>query len=192
MSKTRRRKIDGWMGKPSLKWLAGHAVNAQRVIEVGAWYGRSTKTLALACPGTVWAVDHWKGTPNDPEQHAKLYANHIALRGDPYKVFRKNLRAEIIGKKVVPMRMRSVDAANILGLEYGLGSFDFVFIDADHSYDGCLADIQAYFQLVRPGGVLAGHDYHWESVERAVTHWFTKCVQYEVTLGPSSMWSVRV
>lgn len=37
--------------------------------------------------------------------------------------------------------------------------FDFVFIDADHTYDAVKADIAAWWPKVRPNGVLAGHDY---------------------------------
>ena len=36
---------------------------------------------------------------------------------------------------------------------------DFVFIDADHSYEGCAADIAAWWPRVKPGGWLCGHDY---------------------------------
>jgi cephalosporin hydroxylase len=39
-----------------------------------------------------------------------------------------------------------------------LGPFDFVFIDADHSYSGVMADFLAYAPMVRPGGLIALHD----------------------------------
>lgn len=38
-------------------------------------------------------------------------------------------------------------------------SFEFVYIDADHSEAGCRADLDAAWRLVRRGGWLAGHDY---------------------------------
>lgn len=40
------------------------------------------------------------------------------------------------------------------------GFFDWVYIDADHTLEACLADLQAASPKVKPGGVLAGHDYH--------------------------------
>ncbi len=39
------------------------------------------------------------------------------------------------------------------------GDVDFVFVDADHTYEGCLGDLKAWVPKVRKGGVIAGHDY---------------------------------
>jgi FkbM family methyltransferase len=38
-------------------------------------------------------------------------------------------------------------------------SLDFVYIDARHDYDSVMEDLEAWFEKVRPGGVIAGHDY---------------------------------
>jgi predicted O-methyltransferase YrrM len=35
---------------------------------------------------------------------------------------------------------------------------DLLFIDGDHSYDGCLADFEMYRHLVAPDGIIAFHD----------------------------------
>jgi predicted O-methyltransferase YrrM len=42
-----------------------------------------------------------------------------------------------------------------------LGKVDFVFIDADHTYDGVKSDTEKAFQLLRPGGVIVWDDYRW-------------------------------
>jgi len=39
------------------------------------------------------------------------------------------------------------------------GHFDFVFIDADHSYESVKRDITGWYPKVRSGGLLCGHDY---------------------------------
>lgn len=39
------------------------------------------------------------------------------------------------------------------------GHFDWVYIDADHSYAGCLRDAQAAAAKVKPGGYLAFNDF---------------------------------
>lgn len=38
--------------------------------------------------------------------------------------------------------------------------YDFVFIDGDHSYEQCKNDIINYEKLVKPGGIISGHNYH--------------------------------
>jgi predicted O-methyltransferase YrrM len=38
-------------------------------------------------------------------------------------------------------------------------SLDWVYIDADHTYDGVKADLNAWIPKVRKGGLVMGHDY---------------------------------
>jgi predicted O-methyltransferase YrrM len=49
-------------------------------------------------------------------------------------------------------------------------SLDFVFIDADHSYEAVRADIGAWKPKIKPGGLLCGHDHseNFPGVVRAV------------------------
>ncbi len=39
------------------------------------------------------------------------------------------------------------------------GTVDFVFIDAAHDYKSVSQDIEAWLPKVKPGGIMAGHDY---------------------------------
>jgi hypothetical protein len=58
----------------------------------------------------------------------------------------------------------------------------FVYLDARHDYASVMADLNAWYPTIRPGGVLAGHDYLNGTigegaqrtvfdVKRAVTQW---------------------
>jgi predicted O-methyltransferase YrrM len=40
----------------------------------------------------------------------------------------------------------------------GDGQIDVLFIDGDHSYEGCKHDFESYSALVRPGGMVLFHD----------------------------------
>ena len=44
------------------------------------------------------------------------------------------------------------------------GLFDFIFIDGDHSYEQCKKDILNYMPLIRPGGLIAGHNFDESNV----------------------------
>lgn len=45
-------------------------------------------------------------------------------------------------------------------------SLDFVFIDADHRYEGVLEDLRAWYPKIKPGGLFSGHDID-NPIERA-------------------------
>jgi hypothetical protein len=53
------------------------------------------------------------------------------------------------------IRMDSSLSANLFPDEY----FDFVYIDADHSYEGVVKDIEAWWPKVKKGGLFCGDDY---------------------------------
>jgi hypothetical protein len=77
-------------------------------------------------------------------------------------------------------------------------SLDFVFVDADHSYEGCRRDIDAWVGKLRPGGLLCGHDYdrtdlpnaRW-GVKQAVTE-FAEARGLTVELGEDHTWFIRM
>ena len=71
---------------------------------------------------------------------------------------------EIFGKRVSLLKMNTVKAANHIED----GSLDFVFIDADHSTEGVLADIAAWQSKLKSNGTMLGHDINWPSVKEAV------------------------
>ena len=73
------------------------------------------------------------------------------------------------------------------GKKWKNGIIDLLFIDAEHSYEGCKGDIMAWLPHVRSGGLLLIHDYHplvWSDVIRAANEFFTRdqCIGYIDTL----------
>ena len=39
------------------------------------------------------------------------------------------------------------------------GLIDYLYVDADHSYEGCLSDLELWWPHLRVGGLIAGDDY---------------------------------
>lgn len=73
---------------------------------------------------------------------------------------------------------------------YDNESFDFVFIDAEHTYESCKADIEAWYPKVKSTGLLCGHDYSMEGVKLAVRDTFQEACKGILawTLPESDIW----
>lgn len=66
---------------------------------------------------------------------------------------RPGQRLDVIeGSSYAPATVNRV--RRLLGSQH----FDFLFIDGDHEYAGVKADFEGYYDLVRPGGLIAFHD----------------------------------
>jgi predicted O-methyltransferase YrrM len=66
------------------------------------------------------------------------------------------LRLGAYGERSEILRKTSADAAG----DFPDRSLDFVYIDAAHDLGSVREDIAAWYPKVRPGGIIAGHDYH--------------------------------
>ena len=52
---------------------------------------------------------------------------------------------------------------------------DFVYLDGSHEYENVMYDLEYFYEVVEPGGILAGHDYNAKSgVKRAVNEFVQK------------------
>lgn len=144
--------------------------------EIGVSQGRFTMYLcALMYDMHMTAVDRWEEQPDHPTE-GWLGWNHEGS----LKRFRETCDQYFKGRVDI-IRSDSVAAAD--GIEDG--SLDFVFIDADHSYEGCSKDIKAWAPKVRQGGMVAGHDYNlkWPGVVKAVDEVYPKR-----TVSHDSVW----
>jgi predicted O-methyltransferase YrrM len=157
--------IDGWMSADELHWLYDTATRMNSIVEVGSWLGRSTHALCSGCAGTVYAVDHWLGSPDEREGNHKLVQT-----ADVYELFIENLKEFVCHNglgcgNLMPFKMDSLEAAELFsGGKYG--QIDMVFIDGDHRKDNVLADLKAWCPLAKK--ILCGHDFSQNGVEKAV------------------------
>jgi len=88
-----------------------------------------------------------------------------------------------------PIRLPSVKAAGC----FEDAELDFVFIDAEHSYEAVRADISAWWPKLRPGGMLIGHDYNPErfpGVCRAADE-FAQQTQQSINRRAHTVWSIQ-
>ena len=152
-------KVDGFMSEDELNWLYETAQRMNSVIEVGSWKGRSTNVLLAGCPGTVTAVDNWSG--HDPSSNGFLEG--VAATEDVFQTFLHNTGDY---SNLAVLKGNSSDLAE------QTDRVDMVFIDAEHTYEGCKADLDAWTPKARK--MVAVHDYNnaWPGVIQAFNEKF--------------------
>lgn len=151
---------------PIRRWhvIAGIClINGYRIgAELGVSTGRFSAFLAEVMPELkMYCVDLWEPQGARDVEGAETYTDRD--HNANLERFRQ-VNDEFLQGRCEIMRMSTLAAADKVANH----SLDFVFIDADHTEEGCRADILAWTPKVRPGGLISGHDYNWPSVERAV------------------------
>lgn len=130
--------------------LAGLARSARRVVELGVYEGSSALVLvrAMAAGSELVLIDPYTADTRWAALPQGAWANATATR---LAVARGRRRA---GASVRWILERSQDA----GRSWDAGPVDLVFIDGDHSYEGCLSDWETWHRHVAPRGFVAFHD----------------------------------
>ena len=150
-----------WDKKPNRKYFLRHLIqenNYTSMVEVGVRDGRTTFYLLDNIPSlTIYGVDL---------SNAGYYNNEVKER---------------YGDRLIPIQGNSHTVAD------QVPNVDLVFIDADHSYNGCRGDIDAYISKVNKGGILAGHDIDYPGVNKAVEE---RIRNYDV--GPNNVWFIKI
>lgn len=160
--------IPGWMNKEELCWLYLTAKSYDKPIkwvEVGSWQGRSIFAVAMGAPhgSTITCVDSFSGNEGSISQEELKTGNQVKAELQATLTKIQELRPDLI---VGLFESDSIEASD----HFEDGSLTGVFLDADHSYNGVVADIKAWERKVGPEGVFCGHDYigDWVEVRKAV------------------------
>ena len=121
--------------------------------EVGVSFGRNAEEILLSIPGLkLYLVDFYdyeneyttgnkRYTPNRIRKSAKRRMRRLRRN--------ENCDMEFIIKK-------SMDAVK----DFKDNSLDFVYLDANHSFDYIMMDIIEWSKKVKVGGIICGHDYY--------------------------------
>jgi predicted O-methyltransferase YrrM len=149
--------IPGWMTPGELNWLAEAASKSKWIVEIGCWRGRSSRAMVDNSSAVIFAVDTWDdkaiGYPGwwTDRESSNKYSKPDWL----FKEYKDNLRD--VSDRLQQFRMDSVSAARLM--KQNMLTFDMIFIDADHTYEGVRQDIINWRPLLKPGGIFCGHDY---------------------------------
>lgn len=114
----------------------------KRGVEVGVQAGIYSEVLCQNIPDLeLFCVDPWGP-----------YNKQSATRSEEYYQIAKTRLSKY---NATLIRFPSMDAVK----GFKDGELDFVYIDGMHEFDPCMLDIINWATKVRPGGIVAGHDY---------------------------------
>ena len=158
---------------------ATNAIHYGSGAEIGVLYGDTSFHLLNEIPNlNLYSVDPYLpyDEPDRTAQHMEKYEADARSRLSQF------------GARSIMMKCTSIEAAPAITDK----SLDFVFIDAQHTYEACKEDIETWFPKVRPGGLITGHDYRWHGVNQAVTE-FAERMNYRGLFTPQSsdIWIFR-
>lgn len=155
----------------SVDWFSGHIPNwtqvfqsyvgqTPRVLEIGSFEGRSTVWLIerLAMHhggGEIYAVDPWIGADYRTESFDMTTAEAR---------FRHNVavaQTHFPGVTLHQMKETSLDACSLLLLE-ARETFDFIYVDGDHTSKAALTDLILCHNLCKKNGIIVVDDYLWD------------------------------
>lgn len=132
------------------------APEGSTIVELGSFKGRSfSHLLELANKSSkklnLVSIDTFKGSAEHNE--SKLYEE-----------FKKNIDSLYFKYPYITIVGESVNVSKIFTEK----SIYAVLIDASHEYEDVRNDIEAWKPKIIPGGYIAGDDYDWPGVRKAV------------------------
>lgn len=157
-------KLWGWASDHPIFETVLSQIRPTRMIEVGSWLGGSAihtcsiaKQLGIADFELV-CIDTWLGADEhwlNPEWFETLAVRN----GYPtlYHQFMANVILKGHQDAICPFPTSAESAYHVLKHK-GI-TVDVAYIDAGHRYKDVRADLENYWDLLRPGGVLFGDDF---------------------------------
>jgi hypothetical protein len=172
----------GWNSNHPILSEAAVRCNPITIVEVGVWKGGSTITMAEAIKkagidGVVISVDTWLGSwehwvTDEYYRDLSLENAYPTLQ----RTFMANVRAAGLTDYVLPVPLDSLNASHALW-KFGVLP-DVIHLDGGHDYAVVMADITAWWERLKPGGLLIGDDYNvgenagWQGVRQAFDEFF--------------------
>ncbi|OAY76283.1 hypothetical protein ACMD2_26038 [Ananas comosus] len=168
----------GWGSRGAVFRDLMASVRPRTVIELGAFLGASAlhmaalaRNLSFAPPPLILCVDDFRGWPGFRRRFRRdvpraRHADALLLQQFMANVAAGAAGAGSGGASVVPVPFSTGSALEAL-CEWGVYG-DLIEVDAGHDFHSAWADINRAYAVLRPGGVLFGHDYFTAADDRGV------------------------
>lgn len=142
--------------------------------EIGVWMGNSSmRFLKETKPKHLHLVDPWSKEPykyqlvSEHESYEDYLKKYAKVTGgsteEDFDRFYNQVHSDVVNKfsqfdNVTIHRQWSTDFFNTFG-----DKLDWIYIDGDHSFEGCFADLENCLKVMKPDGIIFGDDYAWKN-----------------------------
>jgi predicted O-methyltransferase YrrM len=164
------QSLEGWFNmEEQYLELLNATPEGGTFVELGCYKGKSTSFIGVEIHKqkrdiNFFAIDSFQGATNSTDENEVKAYDGISEIEEAYT---KNVLP--IGNKIKTIVSLSHEASQYFDDK----SVDVIFIDAGHSREAVMKDIEAWLPKMKPNGIMAGHDYTaWEGVNQAVTEVF--------------------
>jgi len=135
------------------KYLLGLMPKNSCCAEIGVWKGEfGRQILKTVKPKKLYLIDPWEYMPKYVN---RLYGGRNNDQKKMDKIYQKVLVEFGKHPEVKIYRNYSDKIADKFKDKY----FDWIYIDANHSYDYVFNDLMSYYPKVKKGGYITGDDY---------------------------------
>ncbi len=142
-----------------------------KIVEIGVFKGEFAKIIYDTVSfDEFYMVDIWTGTFGSGDKDGN---NHVIVP-DMEAVYKDLLQQtkHITGIHVV----RSTSESFLKGCANNY--FDAIYVDGDHTGTAVYNDLVESYRTLKPGGLLMGHDYHYEACRDIVLAVARFCEEY--------------
>lgn len=123
--------------------------NCDVICEIGVQRGLNFNEMIRHKPKVAVAVDSWI-------DDGVLFRNDSGFSQEALDGMYEDFKKQMSDKPFVKIyRKYSFEAVKHFDDNY----FDLIYIDGDHSYEGCLRDIEDWYPKLKKGGFLVGDDF---------------------------------
>lgn len=165
----RRKRIKGWGSTGAVFENLIRKVKPRTIIEIGSFLGASAIHMAeltqrLGLKTQILCIDDFRGWPGfrDRFRDIKMVNGDVMLM---YQ-FMQNVAYSNCTDIILPVPFSTGFALAKL-CEWGIYG-DLIEVDAGHDFHSAWADINRAHAILRPGGVMFGHDYFTAADNRGV------------------------
>lgn len=121
------------------------------IAELGVFRGEFTKNILDICnPKELVLIDLWD---NSVIESGDVDGNNVVKYNGEF------LYNEILNKYRTSSNIKIIKNYTSYLSTYPDNYFDMIYIDADHSYDGCKNDLLISYDKIKSNGFIMGHDY---------------------------------